>query len=240
VQFEDKRQNPIPSSSLPMPHQFARLEADGFLFVLFFINHSSYADQKRACLSFPFSCHYHHNSNSCVAMGTQASQAPHYLLFLIIIISRHKPAFLRQKVPHTIPRLPKPRIPSVWIPTRIPRLAWNILPSTLLPSWTWQLLPSTRRRRTRSCRRRRCRTRHTRTATPSTNLRRRAERRPLSTLGPTDHARRPRAETRAARSPASGNVGGAFVAAGVAAATECAGGCESRGGGEAYPAAGGA
>ena len=170
------------------------------------------------------------------------------LLFHIIIISRHKPAFLRQKVPHTIPRLPKPRIPSVWILTRISRLAWNILPSTLLfffinivlPTWTRQLLPSTRRRRTRSCQRRRCRNRHTRTATPGTNLRRRAERRPLSTLGPTDHAPRPRTETRAARSPASGNVGGAFVAAGVAAATECAGGCESRGGGEAYPAAGGA
>ena len=169
------------------------------------------------------------------------------LLFFIIPISRHKPTFLRQKVPHTVPRLPKPRLPSVRILTRIPRLAWNILPLTLrfffinmvLPTWTRQLLPSTRRRSTRSCRRRRCRNRHTRrTATSRTNLRRRAERRPLGTLSPTDHARRPRTETRAAGSGASGNVGGAFVAAGVTFAAELAGGCEARGGGEAYPAAG--
>ena len=171
-----------------------------------------------------FQCHRHHDSN---------------LLFLIKPISRQKPTFLRENVLYTIPCLPKPWFPSVWSLTRIPRLAWNILPSTLLCTWTRQLLPSTRRRRTRSCRCRRCRNGHTRrTATPSTNLRRRAERRPLGTLSPTDHARSPRTETRTAWSGASGNVGGAFVAAGVTFAAKFAGGCESRGGGEAYPAAG--
>ena len=204
-----------------MLYQFVRLSADVFSFCAcpFSKNHFSYARPKK---SVPFVFRFHaivtiFNSNLCVVMGGPS------LLFHIIIISRHKPAFLRQKIPYTISRLPVARIPSVWILARIPKLAWNLLISTLLPTWIWQLLPSTRRRRTRSCRRRRCRTRHNGTATPGTNLRWRAERRPLSTLGPTDHARRPRTETRAAGSPACGNVGGAFVAAGVTAVAQSTG-----------------
>lgn len=136
----------------------------------------------------PFRFRYHANIT--------VTQTPR--LFLIIIISHHKPAFLRQKVPHTIPSSPVHTLP------------------------THSKLSVSRRR-----------DRHTRTATPGTNLRRRAERPSLGTLGPTNHARRPRTEPRAAGSSACGNVGGAFVAARVTFAAKCAGGCESRGGGEA-------
>lgn len=149
-----------------------------FCFVLLSINHSSYADQKRACLSFPLSCQYHRNSPPHA--GVSSAKSPTHNL-------------LSPRIQNSIPTLP-----------------------------THSKLPVSLRRG-----------RRTGTATPGTNLRRRAERRPLSTLVPADHARRPRTEPRAAGSSACGNVGGAFVAAGVTFAAKCAGGCESRGGGEA-------
>lgn len=129
------------------------------------------------------------------------------------IISRHKPAFLRPKVNPPSPRTRLHKHSSS-------HLDMATVPIHTLPMHSKLSVPRRRNRRTR-------------TASPGTNLRRRAERRPLSTLSPTDYTRRPRTETRAAGSPASGNVGGAFVAAGVTPVAECAGGCESRRGGEA-------
>ena len=81
VHLKTKHQNPIPRASLPCLISLPGYNPMSFCLCSFFINHSSYADQKKTFLSFPFSCHYHHKSDLCVAMGTQGTQgtqAPHY------------------------------------------------------------------------------------------------------------------------------------------------------------------